>query len=183
MDLPPKITPEDNGPNLVRAERIEYPVSRRLARMRNLTRLLDTAIGLPGGFRIGIDPIIGLVPGIGDVIASTLSVWLVYDAARLGISKRVIARMVLNIMIEAAIGAVPVIGDFIDAAWKANVRNMRLVEADYKPTLKERSLWKLVGIVGGSLLFVYGSLFLAFYLLMSWLLAMFDAALRPLFGP
>jgi hypothetical protein len=150
--------------------------------MRNLTRLLDTAFSLPGGFRIGIDPIIGLVPGIGDVIASTLSVWLVYDAARLGISKRVLCRMVLNIMIEAAIGAVPVIGDFIDAAWKANVRNMRLVEADYKPTFKERSLWKLVAIIGGTLFFVYGSLFLAFYLLISWVLMMFEAALKPLFG-
>jgi hypothetical protein len=183
VDLPPKITSEKSGANAVRVERIEYPVSRRLARMRNLSRLLDTAIGLPGGFRIGIDPIIGLVPGIGDVIASTLSLWLVYDATRLGIPKRVIARMVLNVMIEAAIGAVPVIGDFIDAAWKANARNMRLVEAAYSPTLKERRLWRLVAIVGGALLAVYGSLFLAFYLLMSWVLAMFDAALRPLLGP
>jgi hypothetical protein len=182
VDLPPKIPAASPEPLSAKPERVEYPVSRRLARMRNLSRLLDTAIRLPGGFRIGIDPIIGLVPGIGDVIASGLSIWLVYDAARLGLSKRVLSRMVLNVMIEAAIGAVPVIGDFIDAAWKANARNMRLVEAHYRPTMKERSLWKMVAILGGTLLFVYGSLFLAFYLLMSWLLAMFDAALRPLFG-
>jgi hypothetical protein len=150
--------------------------------MRNLSRLLDTAIGLPGGFRIGIDPIIGLVPGIGDVIATALSLWLVYDATRLGIPKRVLARMILNIIIEAAIGAVPVLGDFIDAVWKANVRNMRLVEAAYRPMLPERPLWKLIAIIGGALLVVYGSLFLAFYLLVSWILMMFDAALKPLFG-
>ena len=150
--------------------------------MRNLTRLLDTAIGLPGGFRIGIDPIIGLVPGIGDVIATALSLWLIYDATRLGIPKRVLARMVLNVIIEAAVGAIPVLGDFIDAAWKANVRNMRLVEMAYKPTLQERPLWKLIAIIGGTLLVVYGSLFLAFYFVMSWLLMMFDAALKPLFG-
>jgi hypothetical protein len=180
VDLPPKIAP-DSGASIT-PERIEYPVNKRLARMRALSRLLDTAIRLPGGFRIGIDPIIGLVPVLGDVIASGLSVWLVYDATRLGIPKRVLTRMVLNVMIEAAIGAVPVIGDFIDAAWKANARNMKLVEASYSPTLPTRPLWKLVTIVGGTLFFVYGSLFLAFYLLMSWLLAMFDAALRPLFG-
>ena len=150
--------------------------------MRNLTRLLDTAIGLPGGFRIGIDPIIGLVPGIGDVIATALSLWLIYDATRLGIPKRVLARMVLNVVIEAAVGAIPVLGDIIDAAWKANVRNMRLVEMAYKPTLQERPLWKLIAIIGGTLLVVYGSLFLAFYFVMSWLLMMFDAALKPLFG-
>ena len=180
MEPPPKITPQSDA--AIKAERIEYPASPRLARMRNLTRLLDTAFGLPGGFRIGIDPIIGLVPGIGDVIATGLSLWLIYDATRLGIPKRVLARMVLNVVIEAAIGAIPVLGDFIDAAWKANVRNMRLVESAYKPTLRERPLWKLIAIIGGTIVIVYGTLFLAFYLVMSWILMMFDAALKPLFG-
>src|SRR5688500_9061071 len=148
--------------------------------MRTVRRLLDTAIRLPGGFRIGIDPIIGLVPGIGDFIATTLSVWLVYDATRLGIPKRTLFRMVVNIMIEAAVGAIPVLGDLFDAAFKANVRNMKLVEANYHPRLEERSFWKLVLIIGGTLVASYTALFLAFYLLMSWLLRMFDAALAPL---
>jgi hypothetical protein len=179
VENPPKLVPPAKTEG--RLERIEYPVNPRLARMRAFSRLLDTAIPLPGGFRIGIDPIIGLVPGIGDVIASTLSVWLVYDAARLGIAKRVLARMVGNVMIEAAIGAIPVIGDFIDAAWKANARNMRLVEAAYSPALKERSKRKLIGFTLGTLLLVYGSLFLAMYALVSWLLAMFGAVFGPLF--
>lgn len=150
--------------------------------MRALSRLLDTAIRLPGGFRIGIDPIIGLIPGIGDVIASSLSIWLVYEGARLGVRKRVLARMVLNVMIEAAIGAVPVIGDFIDAAWKANARNMRLVEQSYSPLLPERSRRKLIGFVLGTLVAVYGSLFLAFYLLVSWLLVTFDTLSQKLWN-
>ena len=118
MENPPKL-PEHSEPtgNL---KRIDYPANPRLVRMRALSRLLDTAITLPGGFRIGIDPIIGLVPGIGDLIASSLSVWLIYDAARMGISKVTLARMIGNVMMEAAIGAVPLLGDIIDAVWKAN---------------------------------------------------------------
>ena len=177
MELPPKIV---EGPD-DRPERIEYPVNPRLLRMRALTRLLDTSIPLPGGFRIGIDPIIGLVPGVGDAIAAGLSIWLVYDATRLGVRKRVLARMILNVMIEAAVGAVPLIGDFFDAAWKANVRNMRLVEANYSPALKERSLWKLVGVIGSALILVYGSLTLALYLIATWLLAMFEAFFGAMF--
>jgi hypothetical protein len=158
VDQPPRI-PAEIG-QAVAPQRIDYPVNRRLARMRTLSRLLDTAIRLPGGFRIGIDPIIGLVPGIGDVIASLLSLWLVYDAARLGISKSVLARMVLNIAIETVVGAVPVLGDFIDAAWKANVRNMRLVEAHYVPTLKERSFKTLFIFVAATVLLCAAGSFL-----------------------
>jgi hypothetical protein len=150
--------------------------------MRNLSRLLDNAFLLPGGFRIGIDPIIGLVPGIGDAIASALSIWIVYDAARLGIRKRVLARMVVNVLFETLTGAVPVIGDVIDAAWKANARNMRLVEAEYHPRLKERPFGKIVGTIGLALLLVYGSLFLAFYLLTTWLLSLGHYLLQPLLG-
>ena len=176
MDEPPKI----EGSAGEKLERIEHPVNRRLIRMRYLSRLLDTSIGLPGGYRIGIDPIIGLVPGIGDVISSGLSVWLVYDAARLGISKRVLARMVLNVVLEAAVGVVPLLGDIFDAAWKANVRNMRLVEASYNPALKERSFWKMIAVLLAAVVIIYGSLFLAFYLFFTWVFAMFGAALDSL---
>ena len=125
MEQPPKyIETLEQAP---RAQRIEIPVSRRLERMRSLSRLLDTAFTLPGGFRIGIDPIIGLIPAIGDFIASSLSIWFLYDAARLGIPKRVLTLMVLNVMLEAAVGTIPVLGNVADAIWKANARNMALV--------------------------------------------------------
>ncbi|MGV3774820.1 MAG: DUF4112 domain-containing protein, partial [Verrucomicrobiales bacterium] len=77
-----------HGGETARAERIELPASNRLKRMRFLSRMLDNSILLPGGYRIGLDPIIGLIPGIGDVIATSFSLWLVYEAALMGIAKR-----------------------------------------------------------------------------------------------
>jgi hypothetical protein len=161
-----------------RLQRIELPVSRRLERMRALARLLDTRFQLPGGFRVGIDPFIGLIPGVGDVIASSLSIWLLYDAARLGIQKRYLAVMILNVVVEAAVGAFPILGNIIDAIWKANVRNMRLVEKHYRPTMKERPLWKLITFLVGTLIVVYGTIAFALFVLFSWLMALFG----PLFN-
>ncbi|HEX7860360.1 MAG TPA: DUF4112 domain-containing protein [Verrucomicrobiae bacterium] len=161
-----------------RAERITLPVSKRLERMRGLSRLLDTAFQLPGGFRIGIDPIIGLIPGIGDFISSSLSVWLLYDAARLGIPKRILAFMIFNVMMEAAVGAIPILGNLVDAVWKANARNMRLVERYYQPSMRERSFLKLAAFLVSTLILVYGSIAFALYLLIAWLVATFGPIFR-----
>jgi hypothetical protein len=156
-----------------KAERIEYPVNRRLERMRAFSKLLDSQFPLFGNFRIGIDPIIGLIPGIGDFIASSLSVWLIYEAARLGLQKRILALMTCNVMMEALFGTVPLLGNVVDAVWKANVRNMRLVEKYYHPTMKERSFAKLLLFLITALVFVYGTIALAFYALVAWLVAIF----------
>jgi hypothetical protein len=171
VEEPPRYL--DSNSSAPKPDRIDYPVSRRLERMRALTRLLDTAFQLPGGFRFGIDPLIGLVPGVGDIIASGLSIWLIYDAARLGIKKRILLLMIVNVVIEAAVGAFPVLGDILDAVWKANVRNMRLVEKHYRPTVKERSLWKLMAFLFGTVIIVYGSIAFALFVFLSWLLALF----------
>ncbi len=105
------------------------PDARGLALARTLARLLDDAIAIPGTeWRIGIDPLLGLVPGIGDVLGAVLSGWLVVVAARLGAPRAVLARMGLNVAIDAAVGAVPILGDAFDAGWKANSRNLRLLE-------------------------------------------------------
>jgi hypothetical protein len=116
-----------------RAERIVYPPNPRLERIRFLANLLDTCIVLPGGFRIGLDPILGLIPGVGDVLGAALSLYLVREASKLGIRKRILLRMVGNVAIEALLGLVPVVGDGFDAVWKANVRNLRLIELHYSP--------------------------------------------------
>ena len=116
-----------------RAERIVYPPNARMERVRFLANLLDTCITLPGGYRIGLDPILGLVPGVGDLIGAALSVYLVREASKLGISKWIVLRMLGNVGIEALIGVVPVVGDLFDAAFKANVRNLRLLELHYSP--------------------------------------------------
>lgn len=99
-------------------------VSKRLDR---LAWLLDSAIRLPGGFRIGVDGIIGLVPGMGDLVGAALSSYLVVEAARLKLPFRLLARMTMNILIELVVGVIPIVGDIFDFAFKANLRNMRIL--------------------------------------------------------
>ncbi len=97
---------------------------------RLVARLLDEAIAIPGtSFRIGLDPIIGLVPGVGDAIGALLSGWILLVGIRLGAPGSVIARMALTVAIDTVVGSVPVAGDVFDAAWKSNVMNVRLLEA------------------------------------------------------
>jgi hypothetical protein len=138
----------------VRPVPIEYEESPRLRRIRFFARLLDQSIILPGGYRIGIDPIIGLIPGIGDAIGTVLSFYIVYEAARLGISKCILLRMSGNVLIETLVGEIPILGDIFDAAWKANVRNARLVELHYRPTQSERPVRKIFWTVALSFLAV-----------------------------
>ncbi len=97
-------------------------------RLQKLSRLMDTSIRLPGGYRIGWDGIIGLVPGIGDVVGMGISSYIVLGAARAGASKLTLVRMILNVAIESVVGAVPILGDIFDLVFKANSRNMTLLE-------------------------------------------------------
>lgn len=99
-----------------------------LEQVRRLSRALDTSIPLPGGLRIGWDAVLGLIPGVGDGAGAVLSSFIVIQAARLGASRAVLTRMVGNVAIEALVGTVPFLGDLFDAAFKANVRNVRLLE-------------------------------------------------------
>jgi hypothetical protein len=99
-----------------------------LEQVRRLARTLDTSIPLPGGLRIGWDAVLGLIPGVGDGAGAVLSSFIVLQSARLGASRAVLTRMVGNVALEALLGAVPFLGDLFDAAFKANVRNVRLLE-------------------------------------------------------
>ncbi len=127
-----------------RAVPIQYEESPRLRRMRAASRLLDESIVLPGGFRIGLDPLIGLIPGVGDVVAVAFSFYVIYQAARLGLPKRILLRMCSNVLFEALIGEIPILGDIFDAFWKANIRNTRLAELHHRPTQPERPLRNIV---------------------------------------
>ena len=101
----------------------------RLSQARTLTRLLDSVVRVPGtSMRFGLDPIIGLVPGLGDVAGAVLSGYLVLLASRLGAPTSVIVRMLGNIVVDTVGGTVPVIGDLFDAGWKSNTRNLALLE-------------------------------------------------------
>ena len=98
------------------------------AKILNLARWLDNKIVLPGGFRIGFDGLIGLIPGVGDTIGSMLSFYIVTQAARMGASVTTLIRMIGNILVELIVGSIPIIGDLFDFAWKANVRNLALLD-------------------------------------------------------
>jgi hypothetical protein len=105
------------------------PTDPRVERARLAARLLDSAIRIPGtSIRIGLDPLIGLVPGLGDVTGAAMSGYTVLLAARLGAPSSVVLRMVLNIGLDTLFGAVPMLGDLFDFGWKANTRNVALLD-------------------------------------------------------
>jgi hypothetical protein len=102
----------------------------RLKRVRLLSRLLDEQFRIPGTtYRVGLDGLLGLIPGVGDAAGALLSAYILYEAIRLDAPKTVLLRMVANIGIDTVVGAVPVVGDIFDIAWKANKKNAALLHA------------------------------------------------------
>jgi hypothetical protein len=101
----------------------------RIQLLRRWARLLDSAFRMPGtNFRFGVDPLIGLIPGIGDLVTPIFGVLIIWHAASLRVPKVIIARMVINAVVDGVVGAVPVFGDAMDFAWRANEWNMALLE-------------------------------------------------------
>ena len=99
-------------------------------RLARLAWLLDSSIPIPGTpFTIGLDALIGLFPVAGDLAGVLLSGYLIREAAALGASKSILARMALNVAVEGLVGMIPFAGDLFDAAFKANQRNVRLLNA------------------------------------------------------
>jgi hypothetical protein len=112
----------------------------RLRRLRWVAWLLDRSIPIGGKWRIGLDPLLGLIPGAGDWLGAVLSLYLLYEAARLGVPVRVLVRMGGNILVETIVGAVPVLGDLFDFVWQANIRNLQLIEQHTHTALRARPL-------------------------------------------
>ena len=107
---------------------------RNLELLRRWARIFDSAFRIPGtNMRFGIDPLIGLVPGVGDLASPILSMFMVWHGARLRVPKVVLARMVLNALIDVAAGIVPVVGDLFDFGWKATAWNLALLERHAMP--------------------------------------------------
>ncbi|MBI5262097.1 MAG: DUF4112 domain-containing protein [Bradyrhizobium sp.] len=101
----------------------------RLARIEVIARLLDIAFVVPGtNIRYGIDGLIGLIPVVGDVITTAISLWLVREARALGAPWHVTARMLGNVAVDGVVGLVPFAGDAFDVMFRANVRNVRLLQ-------------------------------------------------------
>jgi hypothetical protein len=135
---PPEILPPGSG------------VDPRVERLRQWSVLLDRAFRIPGTpIRFGWDPIVGLIPGLGDVASPLFTAAVLLQARRMRIPRIVQARMIINAMVDAALGFVPILGNIVDVGWKANIANMRLLERHAVPGLPPRR---------GDKAFVYGAL-------------------------
>jgi hypothetical protein len=127
--MPPTITIE--SPREQRSYQSAPSKRAALDRIDALSKLFDTAFVLPGtNIRFGIEAVMRLVPGIGDAAASALSCYLLYEAHRLEVPSHVFARLVANVALEGVVGAVPLVGDLFDVGFRANRRNVKILQ-DY----------------------------------------------------
>lgn len=113
-----------------RAEGMSH--KQRLERLDALASLMDSAIVVPGtSIRFGADALIGLIPGIGDAITAGVSCLIILEARRMGAPRHVVVRMIGNVALDGLVGAIPVVGDIFDVAFRANLRNMRLLRKHF----------------------------------------------------
>ena len=106
----------------------EAQLEAALRRVETLAHWFDDRYRVPGTrFRVGLDGILGLIPGVGDVVTNSITAYIVYEAWRLGIPTSTLMRMLANLGIDTVVGAVPLVGDLFDFGFKANRRNVRLL--------------------------------------------------------
>lgn len=111
----------------------------RLQHLRQLSRLLDNIVNIPGTkVGIGLDPIIGLLPIGGDMLGLLLSFYIIIKSAQLGVSTATLGRMVINVIVDSLVGAIPILGDLFDFAWQANNYNIILLEEALKNPQKNK---------------------------------------------
>lgn len=117
----------DTRPRIERLER--EAIDAAMARITMLARLMDSLFAIPGtGVRLGVDALLGLVPVLGDILSQVIASYIIWEARQLGVSKITIARMVGNTLIDTVFGAVPIAGDVFDVAFRANMKNLRLLQ-------------------------------------------------------
>ena len=134
--------------------------------LQKLSVLLDSQFQLPFGWRIGWDGILGLIPGLGDFATNIMSFYILYKAALLGCPPAVIARMGLNLLIDNVIDTIPLIGNLFDFVWKANLKNVQLMENYLSEP--HRTVVASRAVVAATILFIFalviGCLALTFFL-------------------
>jgi uncharacterized protein DUF4112 len=130
-------------------------------RIGRVTRVLDELVGVPGTpIKVGLDPVIGLIPVVGDAVAAGVGAWVIAEAARFGVPRLVLGRMVVNLLLDLGVGAIPILGDVYDMFFRSNSRNLDLfrrhaLDPDAS-TRGERAFF------AGLLLVIVGILWLAF---------------------
>ena len=123
----------------------QQPGQRGLKQLGRLAKLMDEQFRIPGtDIRFGLDGIIGLIPGAGDLSTFAVSGYMLWIMANNGASGFVLARMTLNILIDALIGSIPILGDVFDIAFKANMRNIQLMQEHYEEGRHRGSAWKVI---------------------------------------
>jgi hypothetical protein len=140
---------------------VENDVAAGVRDIRALARFLDSSLSIPGtGWRFGFDAIVGLVPVVGDLIGGVLSGYIILQAARAQVPVLTLARMLVNLGIDVLVGAVPALGDLFDAAWKANMKNVALLERHVSvsaPAQKSRSVIGSVALALIALVLIVGA--------------------------
>lgn len=125
-------------------------MQQRVERLQRLARLWDSAIRIPGTqVRVGLDPLVGLVPGLGDAAGALVAAYIVLEAVRFDVPGATLLRMLANVAIDALVGTVPVLGDIFDVAWRANLKNVALIEhhlADPHGARRASRVWIVVVI-------------------------------------
>jgi hypothetical protein len=133
-----------------------------------LAWLMDSSIAV-GPFRIGLDALIGIIPGLGDLLTSLIGYWIVVRAMRSGVNRAAVMRMVLNLGIDALVGIVPVVGDFFDMAYKANMKNMKIYREAMSGTRAPLKDWGFVTLVVAILLLLLALPIVGLYLVLQWI--------------
>ncbi len=138
----------------------------RVERLRQVARVWDELVPLPFlNRRIGVDALVGLLPGIGDVIGALVAGWGLVEAARLRAPTSVLLRMLYNIGLDALVGAIPLLGDLFDVGWKAQSRNVALLERwlGDPERARRRSTAVLVAVVVGLVAVLVAATWLALW--------------------
>lgn len=139
-----------------------------LRRVRAVAVVLDDAIRVPGtNIRFGIDPLVGLIPGLGDLLGGAASAYIILEAARAGASGSVLIRMAVNVGVDTIVGGVPLLGDLFDFAWKSNARNVRLLARHVKAPVKTKraSMVLVAALIAGIALVAVGVSVATIYLI------------------
>jgi len=140
------------------------------ASLETLTRLLDDVFCIPGtNIRFGIDPLIGLIPGIGDLITSVASFLIIFAGWQRGLPRVTITRMVANVAMDTLVGSIPFVGDMFDAAWKSNRKNLNLLQRPVTESARRKNTVTdalFLGVVGLVLLILAACPFVVIWLLL-----------------
>jgi hypothetical protein len=149
--------------------------NRRAAQVRSLAHVLDTAFRVPGTrWRFGVDPLLGLLPGLGDVLGGFLAGYILFVGVRVGAPRAVLLRMFFNVAVDTVLGVVPLLGNLFDAGWKANTRNVALLQRylDQPDRTAAASRTFIALLIVALALVVVGTLVLA-VLVVRWVVGLF----------